>query len=226
MINLKIKFIALFSTVALVSILTPDAHAQKAEFGLRFMPTFSSLDIKTSSGGTIKGEGTFGYGVGALLGFSFSDYVGIQGEVIYSAVAQKYKEQDVERKIDLKYINIPVLLSLNTGKTKAINLNIVAGPQLGISVGSSLFTTGTNPADSTNAVLAVKKGDLGIAYGAGLDFGLNSARTIRLGIGYRGVYGLFDISDNSNSLTTDSYYILDRAHIKSNSIYAGLSILF
>ena len=228
-INMKnlINKLALFIFFAVLFLLsTTKAEAQRAEFGLRFMPTFSSFELKTSSGSTVKGTANFGFGAGAFLGFNITDHVGIQGEVIYSASSQKYKELDIERKVDLKYVNIPLLLSLNTGKTKAINLNIVAGPQIGISVGSSLRISGGDITSSPNAVLAVKKGDLGFAYGAGFDFGINSARTIRLGLGYRGVLGLFDISDNSAAITTDSYYLLDRSHIKSNAIYGGLSILF
>jgi hypothetical protein len=157
------------------------------------------------------------------LGVNLWKHVGIQGEVIYSSISQKFKETDTERKINLKYVNIPLLLSLNTGKTNAINFNLVAGPQIGISVGSSLSGIGT---DSTKAVLSVKKGDLGFAYGAGLDFGINPARTVRVSLGFRGIFGLFDISDNNNTLATDSYYLLDRSHIQTYAGYLGLSILF
>lgn len=199
-------------------------EAQKAEFGLRFMPTFTSFGLRSSSGGTVSGEVTLGYGIGALLGFNFSDNVGVQGELIYSTLNQKYKEQDVEQNIKLKYINIPLLLSLNTGKTNAVNLNIVAGPQIGISVGSKLLTSGGN--GSSQAVLSVKKGDLGFAYGAGLDFGITADQLFRLGLGFRGVLGIIDISDNSGSTSTNSYYILDRTHLKTYSGYIGVSILF
>jgi opacity protein-like surface antigen len=223
---LKSKDIQYALTGLLLIVFMSSSIAQRAEFGVRLMPTFTSFDLQTSSGGKVKGEATLGFGVGALLGFNFSRYIGVQGEVIYSAISQKYKEEDVERKVKLKYVNIPVLLSLNTGKTKIINLNVVAGPQLGISVGSRLFTSGNNSADSTTAVLSVKKGDLGFAYGAGIDFAVNEARTARLSLGYRGVFGLFDISDDNRSLTTDSYYVLDRTHIKTNAIYVGISILF
>lgn len=202
------------------------ANAQKAEFGLRFMPTVSSFDVQSSSGGKIKGEATLGFGFGALLGFNFNKHIGIQGELIYSSLAQKYNERELERRVNLKYVNIPLLLTLNTGKNNPVNFNIVAGPQIGIRVGSSLVTSGDNGTDEPDAILATKKGDVGFAYGAGLDFGLNTARTIRLGIGYRGVLGLFDISDNSNTITTDSYYLLDRSHIKTNAAYVGLSLLF
>ncbi len=202
------------------------ANAQKAEFGLRFMPTVSSFDVQSSSGGKIKGEATLGFGFGAFLGFNFNKHIGIQGELIYSSLAQKYNERELERRVNLKYVNIPLLLTLNTGKNNPVNFNIVAGPQIGIRVGSSLVTSGNNGTDEPDAILAAKKGDVGFAYGAGLDFGLNPDRTIRLGIGYRGVLGLFDISDNSNTITTDSYYLLDRSRVNTNAAYIGLSFLF
>lgn len=209
--------------LALIFIFTINASAQKAEFGLRFMPTYSSTDIQFSSGGEVQGNATLGFGAGAILGFNFSDYVGIQGEIMYSSTSQKYKEEDNERKINLKYVNIPLLLSLNTGKTKFINFNIVAGPQMGISVGSSISGVAT---DSMKAVLSVKKGDLGVAFGAGFDIGLNPDRTLRVSVGYRGVRGLLDISDDSDDINNDSYYVLDKAHTKSNAAYIGLSYLF
>lgn len=223
--NMKNKIIAYLSAFAILTLFTIRLSAQSAEFGVRFMPTFSSFEIKTSSGGNVKGEATLGFGIGALLGFNFTNNIGVQAEVIYSSSSQKYKEMDLERKINLRYLNIPLLLSLNTGKSKPVNFNIVGGPQIGISAGSKFSTNGGN-VDNKLAVLSVKKGDLGLAYGAGIDFGLNAAHTIRLSLGYRGVFGLFDISDNSGTITTDSYYLLDRTHINTHAGYAGLSILF
>ncbi|MBL0137354.1 MAG: hypothetical protein IPP86_02335 [Bacteroidetes bacterium] len=40
--------VSLFGTVGMV-------HAQKGEFGVRLMPTFSSFDLKSSGGNTISG---------------------------------------------------------------------------------------------------------------------------------------------------------------------------
>ncbi len=209
---------AFFKTVTL--------NGQKAEFGLRYMPVFTKFDINTSTGGKMEGDIELGYGVGAILGFNFTNHVGIQSEVIYNSYSQKFKEADVERNINLKYINIPLLLALNTSKFKAFNLGIVAGPQIGISVGSKLLsTTGTEP-NASLPILAVKKGDLGFAYGAGLDIGLNPSHTFRLGVGFRGVHGLIDIRDQSSTIATDQYYILDRTMIKVYSGYAGISFLF
>jgi hypothetical protein len=210
----------------LIQTLPNHGLAQYGEVGLRFMPTFSAFDARTSDGGTVQGELTLGYGGGLLLGYHFSEYVGVQGEIIYTSLTQKYKETDAERRVDLKYVNIPLFLSLNTGKTKMVNFNIVGGPQIGLSVGSKLTTKNDDGSSTSKAVLAVKKGDLGLAYGAGVDFGLNSLRTLRLGLGFRGVYGLLDISDTNKSSSSDSYLILDRTKISTYSGYLGVSYLF
>jgi opacity protein-like surface antigen len=197
-----------------------------AEFGIRFMPTFTSLEIKTSTGNNVSGDVTLGFGMGALLGFNFSKHIGVQGEIIYSSISQKYEIDDTAYKINLRYVNVPLLLSLNTGKTKAVNLNVVAGPQMGFNVGSRLTTSGVSDPNNPQPVLSVKKSDIGFAYGGGVDFALNASHTVRLSFGYRGVFGLLDISNRSNTITTNSYYILDRTHVKTNAAYAGLSILF
>jgi outer membrane autotransporter protein len=202
------------------------ATAQKVEFGLRLMPTFSSFDLKNSSGGTVDGKANFGFGASAFLGYNFNSHIGLQTEVIYSTASQKYTESDVERNIKLKYVNIPLLLSLNTGKHSLINFNIVAGPQIGISAGTDLKVSGGNGTNNQNAVLAIRKGDLGFAYGAGLDFAVSPSHNARFGVGYRGVRGLVDISKNNNNITTENYYVVDRTKIRSNAFYVGFSILF
>jgi hypothetical protein len=202
---------------------TPTYHF--LEFGIRFMPTFSSFDMETSSGGTVKGEVTFGYGMGAVLGLNFNNNVGVQGEIIYNSLSQKYRDQEIDRKINVRYINTPLLLSLNTGKSKPVNLNVVLGPQIGFNIGSSITSDG-QASDTLTTVLSTKQIDLGIAFGSGLEFALNTNRTIRLDIGYRGVYGISNISNTSQDPEPDSYYILNRAKVRTNSAYIGFSFLF
>ena len=200
----------------------PPLH--RLELGARFMPTFSSFDMKTSTGGTIKGDVTLGYGVGAMMGFNFSNHFGMQAEVIYNSLSQKYKDQGLQREINVRYINIPLLMSLNTGTSKPVNLRIVFGPQFGLNVGSSI-TGSASSSDTLKTVLAIRKGDIGFAYGAGLGFALNSTRTIRLDLGFRGVYGFVNISNTNQTAATDSYYILDRAVVKTKSAYIGITFL-
>jgi outer membrane autotransporter protein len=224
--NLKNKIMCI-SVIALLLVSALKADAQKGEFGVRFMPTFSSFDMQTSDGNTVSGSLSIGYGVGVFGGFSFSDHVAIQAEIQYLGISQKYKENDIEREINLRYVNIPLLLSFNTGKTKPVNLNAVIGPQLGISVGSDIHVSGGGPeSEVTHATLSVKTSDIGFAYGVGVDFGLTESQKLRLGLGFRGVYGLLDISDKSQALTDDSFYVLERSQVKTYAGYIGFSFLF
>ena len=202
----------------------PSFHV--VEFGFRFMPTFSSFDMQTSSGGTVKGEVTLGYGTGAVMGFNFSNHVGVQGEIIYNSLSQKYKDQGLQREINVRYINIPLLLSLNTNKSNPVNLNMVLGPQFGLNIGSSIKSSSGSSADTLTTVLSTKKSDFGFSYGAGLEFMLNSTKSIRLDVGFRGVYGLVNINNTNQSSDQNTYYILNRATVRTNSVYMGFTFLF
>lgn len=205
----------------------PEPRFRNGIFGIRFMPTISKIEVQDSDGNTVKGEAVVSYGYGGLLGFNFNKHVGIQAEVLYNTLSQKYKDHNLDRQIDISYVNIPLLLSINTNRMNVVNLNLVVGPQLGINVGSSVTTSGTaNGNANTEAVLAVKKNDFGVAYGAGLDFALNPARTIRLDIGARGVMGLLDISDRSATMETDSFYILQKKQTQAYSGYIGFTLIF
>ena len=197
----------------------------RIEFGARFMPTLSSFNLQTSSGGTQKGEATFGFGAGASLGFNITHHVGVQGEIIYNSLSQKYKDQNLDREINVRYVNIPLMLSLNTGKSRPVNLNVVFGPQLGVNVGSSISGSGSS-SDTLKTVFAVKKNDFGFAYGAGLEFALNTLRTLRLDLGFRGVYGFVNISNTDQVASNNSYYAINRANVRTKSAYAGLTFCF
>ncbi len=210
------------------SIKAPEEYPLRPmEIGLRFMPTVSSFDMRATDGGIVEGKSVLSYGFGGMLAVNFSKNIGMQAEVIYNSASQQFKDQQLERKITVNYINIPLMFSLNTSKTECVNLNMVVGPQIGLNVGSKFETTGGGgESDTITTVLAVRQGDLGFAYGAGLDICLNKERTVRFDIGFRGVYGLLDISNNSQNTTAQNYYLLDRTHIETYSLYGGLTFLF
>ena len=201
-----------------------DGDYAAAYVGFRFMPTFTYLAYRNLDNSTAEATAVLGYGYGGVLGFNLSEHVGLQAEVIYSRLAQKYKIADRVNNVRLDYINIPLMLRLNTGVDKPVNLNFVVGPQLGLNVGSSVNTESNGVTEEVNTKIAVKKGDVGVAYGAGLDFRLGGLTTLDLG--FRGVFGLVDISDNSNNLETNDYYVLDKAHVKTYSAYVGLTFGF
>jgi opacity protein-like surface antigen len=199
---------------------------QRLVLGARYMPTLSSIKVQNDNN-TIQGDFILGKGYSGILGFNFTNHLGIQAEVIYSKLSQTHQDNGMERRIDLEYIHVPLLISLNTNRAASINLNVVVGPQIGMNAGATLTTTGSeNGSSNLKGVLVVKNNDLGLAYGAGLDFGLNPRKTLRFDLGFRGVLGLTDISDQSGSLENDEFYVLQKSGINTFAGYFGISLLF
>jgi hypothetical protein len=192
------------------------------ELGFHYMPTFYNMDFRTSDGGIVQGSVSLSHGFGAMMAVNLSQHIGFQSEIDYYKASQSYKDLDVDQNVDIKYIDIPVLLSLNTNKTARVNLNAVVGPQFGINVGSNISSSGSN--GTTTAEIALKKGDVGAAFGAGLEFALNQAHSVRLDLGYRGFYGL--VSMNADKTSSDTYNVMVDAKRKNNAAYLRLTFLF
>jgi hypothetical protein len=203
-----------------------DAPLRKTELGIRYYPTFSSLALRTYGGETVQGTLSMSHGWGIMLAHNFNRHVGLQVEVDYNQISQKYRDRNLDRRVDISYLNIPVLLSLNTDKSHWVNWNFVAGPQFAVNLGSKVTTSGSNNTDTLHAVVAVKPGDVGLAYGTGLEFMLNKHHTVRLDLGFRGFYGFVDMRADQTSNSPDTYNIIVKASRKQYAGYLGLTFLF
>ena len=204
-----------------------DEPLRHGEFGLRYMPTFSALRVRTSDNETVNGTLSMSHGWGMFIGFNFNHHVGVVGEVNYHEINQKYKDQGLNRQVSVSYLNIPLLLSLNTDKTAPVNLNFVVGPQFGLNVGGSVDGDTNGNVDQARATVGAKGGDVGAAYGAGLEFSLNQSHTFRLDLGFRGYYGFVDMSaKQTGSGSSDTYNVLLSASRKSYAGYIGVAFLF
>lgn len=203
-----------------------DAPLRKTEFGIRYYPTFSSLALRTYGGEVVQGSLSMSHGWGVMLAHNFTRHVGLQLEVNYNEISQKFKDRNLDRTVNVSYLNIPVMLSLNTDKSHWVNWNFVAGPQFGLNIGSDVQTSGGNNSDTLRAVVGVKQGDVGFAYGTGLEFMLNKPHTLRLDLGFRGFYGLVNMDADQSSSNPDTYNIMVRASRKQYAGYLGLTFLF
>jgi opacity protein-like surface antigen len=219
-----IKILVVVLLMLLFAGITTAQDLRKVEFGLRYMPTIASIDFKAYNNDVVKGSVSFNQGFGIMLGFNLSKHFGVETEVDYYQVSQSFRDLDLSNKVNIKYFNIPVLLSLNTNRESRVNLNLVAGPSFGINAGASIKSSGTSNTENVRAIAAVKKGDIGFAYGAGLEFALNSNHTVRLDIGYRGFYGLVKI--DANKASDNTYNVIANVSRKTNAAYAGITFLF
>ena len=195
------------------------------EIGVRYMPTFTNTSFRTSTGETVRAGVTLGHGAAFVLGVNLSRHVGIQAEVNYYSVLQKYNDRNVTNEVKLRYVNFPLLLSLNTNKAAAFNINLVAGPQLGVNTGATIRSSGSNGTDQPEAVVAINPRDIGLAYGFGIEIAVNSKRTIRMDLGYRGFNGLVTLADD-DAVDGNSYNVVADESRKTNAAYLGLTLIF
>ncbi|MBC7695363.1 MAG: PorT family protein [Burkholderiales bacterium] len=205
---------------------TERAPLRRGEFGVRYMPTFASLALKNSNGDVVQGELTMSHGYGLMLAGNLSKNVGIQAEISYLDISQKYKDRNLDRQVNVSYLNIPILLSLNTDKTRIVNLNFVAGPQFGVNLGSSIKTSGNEETETLRATVGASGSDIGAAYGTGLEIALNRMHTFRLDFGYRGFYGIVDGNADQSSKNPDTYNVLVKASRQTHAGYVGLTLCF
>lgn len=198
------------------------------ELGIRYMPTFATLRLRDAGGDAVQGEVAMSHGWGIMGAVNFNHHVGIQAEVNYHQINQQFKDRGLDRQVNVSYLNIPVMLSLNTDKAAPVNLNFVVGPQFGLNVGAEIDGDSNGNADEARATVGAKSGDVGAAYGVGLEFMLNSNRTLRLDVGFRGYYGLVDMSANEveSPGPNETYNVLLKASRKTYSGYLGLTWLF
>lgn len=218
--------VLLLSTSAVDAQMFPKREYKKSfEFGVRFLPTISDFDMQTSENNIVKGQIVVGYGFGAFLSYNPFQFIGFQMELNYTSVSRRYNIADLTRVVNLQYVSIPMLLSFNSNKNKAVNFNMVVGPQIGINTGSTIYTSGSDPVYNGIPIISIRKGDLGLAYGLGFDFGLNDLKTVRLGLGFRGVLGLFNVSNNYDLPGVNSFYIIKNTTVHTYTAYVGFSVL-
>ena len=125
-----------------------------------------------------------GYQFGFFAGVKFNDFIGIQADLLYS---QQGADFDPE-KIDLNYINIPVLFKYYVIR----GLNLQAGPQFG-------FVVNDNIEDVFGDIYEAEKFDLTGVVGVGFDL----FTRIKLEARYNfGLTKIFDGEDGKNSVAS------------------------
>src|ERR1041385_3392836 len=103
--------------------------------GFRYMPTISSFDVHTSEG-VANGTFVLSHGFGGFIGVKTSEHFDLQLEIIYLKLAQKFKQNDETNKVELSYVNVPLMFVFNTDLNKPVNFNVCVGPQVGLNTGS------------------------------------------------------------------------------------------
>ncbi|MDX2001256.1 MAG: porin family protein [Chitinophagales bacterium] len=130
----------------------------------------------------------FGYNLGVQMGYNFNNRIGIVWAVTYNQAGQNYEDTfnpgaafcpdpyHVVRKIDLKYLQVPLYFKYTFGPYgKRIQYYGMLGPQLGIMLKptETVVINGVEKTDLQSANLKFHDFDFGLALGAGADIYLN-----------------------------------------------------
>lgn len=169
------KILLSILVVVLLSFSVAEAQKTGTHFGLK-------VGINSANfGGDEDTKTRFGYHVGPYLSIGVTDRFAIQPELLYSTQGAEVTANNVNRKQDLSYINMPIMAKIYV----ANGFNIQVGPYVGV-----LLDFDSHSDDNSASVKVDYKGyDFGI--GLGLAYELPGG----FNFGGRYNFGLADVSD-------------------------------
>jgi Outer membrane protein beta-barrel domain len=169
----------IFTMAAIMLALT--ATAQHVNIGIK-----AGLNIFTiNNNNNAEYDSKAGLNLGLIGHIHLAKQLAFQPEIVYSGQGAKFTTAGVETKINLDYINIPLLLQYMFDN----GFRIQAGPQIGFLVNAKSKTNG----NSTDIKNNLKKVDFGLGAGVGYvhpptGFGVDARYNL----------GLSNINDNSS----------------------------
>jgi hypothetical protein len=143
-----------------------------------------------------------GFAGGFLVNIPFADMFSFQPELLYSTEGNLQKDGSDKAVIALSYINIPLMLQVNTNS----GFYGETGPQVGFLMSSKAKVSGYPDEDIKDQTKSV-----GFSWGVGIGYKAPCA----FGISARYNFGLSTIDDSN-----------DNAKIMSNGFFLGIFYLF
>ena len=143
-----------------------------------------------------------GFAGGVLVNIPLADMFSFQPELLYSTEGNLQKEGDIKAKVELSYLNIPLMAQLNTSS----GFYAETGPQIGFLLSAKVKVT-----DEPDQDIKDNAKSIGFSWCLGIGFKTQSG----FGVGARYNLGLSTIDDSA-----------DAATIKSNGFHVGVFYLF
>ncbi len=141
---------------------------------------------------------------GGLVNIPVAENFSVQPEVLYSSEGSQYTQSPYTVKLNLTYINVPVLIQFNSSS----GFYVEAGPQIGFLASAKRVDKGDDFEDEEDIKEVFKTTNISVAGGAGY------RHSSGFGIGARYNFGLVNIVDDED------------ADIKTGGFQVGISYLF
>ncbi len=209
------SFVKIALATALVAML-PGAVSAQAELGIR-----GGLNFATFGGDDADdADSRTALNVGGFVTLPVSSVFGIQIGAGFTSKGAEETEDGTTVSFKLSYIEIPVLAKISVPSTGNVGLHFLAGPAISFRTSCSLDAEGGGVSlsidcDDTSIfgeAIEVKKTDLGVMVGAGLDFSIAPNTSLLVDLMYN--YGLSSLDDSGDD---------DDVKNRVFSIFAGLS---
>lgn len=152
-------------------------------------------------------ETKMGFCFGAFFTYNFTEMFAIQPEVLFTMKGAKsdgtipFFGWKYSYKVNLNYIEVPILFKICFPTQSTIKPNIFVGPYAAIKQ-SFKYKTVVDDISTEGDIEHMKSTDFGVVFGAGIDFALNFLGRGKLTIDGRYSLGLTTISDEEYTAGT------------------------
>jgi len=112
-----------------------------------------------------------GFAAGGFVSFQISRLLAIQPEFFYSQKGSMWKGDPYTFKVNLTFVDIPLLVKffMPVSAQSALRPNVFIGPYAGLKMSAKLIAKTAERSDETDFE-DLKKADLGLVVGGGIDF--------------------------------------------------------
>lgn len=173
--------------LALLLVCGGTAFAQQpAAFGVKAGANFADLNFE-GEGGDVNLDRRTGFVGGLFVVVPTNRRLALQTEALFSQKGAKSEEGDFSSSITLNYLEVPVLARFSSPATDGASFHVFAGPSLGFRLSAKTKTEFDGEDEEEDIDDEVKRFDLGLAIGAGLEFG-------RFVVDGRYTWGLTDLN--------------------------------
>ncbi len=162
----------------------------------------AGMNLSTLSGDAVVGATremgmNFGLGIGIPIVPGFGLTIGTN----FSKKGVEQTAGGVTSVMDLSYIEIPVLFRVGLLSAGTTSLDVVLGPNLGISTGCDLTTDALGTPTTTDCGTDLKKTDIGGVVGLGISFAVGNSVSLGLDTTYN--MGLTSLSNGAGPSAFD-----------------------
>lgn len=165
------------------------AQAPTDGFGIKGGVTYTTLDLEIPDF-IVDAKSQTGFTAGAFYGLRLVGPVHLDVEGLVTTKGAKYNLEDLENRLKLTYLEVPVLARVNVWRGGGTTGFVSGGPSFAFKLKEVQEEDGEEtPRDNDT-----KKYDIGLAFGGGVSFG-------RWIVDARYTFGVMDIVDIESSFT-------------------------